>query len=447
MGSTFKSNDTSIAEILKDIESGEIQLPDFQRGWVWDDERIRALIVSIYSAYPVGALMFLEYGDDKVRFKYRAITGVSANRKPDMLVLDGQQRLTSIFCAMFCEKPVPTQTTKKEPIERYYYLDIKNCLKGLQDRTIDRLETILSVPSEKMIRSDFGRKIDLDLRTREDEFKLHFFPLSIVYDYIASGRWMDDYRAFHKYDRNVLEQLQIFNAQILVTIQSYVVPVIKLDRKAPKEAVCQVFENVNTGGVSLTVFELVTATFAADDFDLRSDWYGKDEEDKDGNKKHTEGRYERLVTKNRLLSVVSDVDFLVAATLLARYHAKEAGSESAPAVSCKKQDVLDLHLADYNKYAADLTEGFVQAANFLVEQRIFSERDLPYTTQFVPFSVLLAILKRRAQDGTVRSKLAQWYWCGVFGEMYGSANETRYAKDVNVQRRCYRSSETQWANL
>jgi uncharacterized protein with ParB-like and HNH nuclease domain len=47
MASTFKSNDTAIADILKDIANGANQLPDFQRGWVWDDDRIRALIASI----------------------------------------------------------------------------------------------------------------------------------------------------------------------------------------------------------------------------------------------------------------------------------------------------------------------------------------------------------------------------------------------------------------
>ncbi len=63
MGSTFKSNDTEMSEILKGIELGANQLPDFQRGWVWDDERICALIASISNSYPVGALMFLEYGE------------------------------------------------------------------------------------------------------------------------------------------------------------------------------------------------------------------------------------------------------------------------------------------------------------------------------------------------------------------------------------------------
>ena len=52
----------------------------------------------------------------------------------------------------------------------------------------------------------------------------------------------------------------------------YQIPVIQIGNDVPKEAVCQVFENVNQGGVSLTVFELVTATFAADNFELRKDW-------------------------------------------------------------------------------------------------------------------------------------------------------------------------------
>ena len=55
----FKTNDISIKEILEKINSGVAQLPDFQRGWVWDDYRIKSLIASISNSYPVGALMFL----------------------------------------------------------------------------------------------------------------------------------------------------------------------------------------------------------------------------------------------------------------------------------------------------------------------------------------------------------------------------------------------------
>jgi len=99
-------------------------------------------------------------------------------------------------------------------------------------------------------------------------------------------------------------------------------------------------------------------------------------------------------------------------------------------VTCKRKDVLSLSLDDYKAYVGALTDGYIKAAHFLVQQSILTTRDLPYTTQFVPLSVLMTILGSRAEDGVVKAKLAAWYWSGVFGEMYGGANETRYVKDV-----------------
>ena len=67
--------------------------------------------------------MFLEYGGENTRFKNRAFTGTDDGpvTKPDKLMLDGQQRLTSVFCAMFSKKVVETITEKKAKINRFYY--------------------------------------------------------------------------------------------------------------------------------------------------------------------------------------------------------------------------------------------------------------------------------------------------------------------------------------
>lgn len=189
MASSFYSNDVSISDTLSYISKGDVQLPDFQRGWVWDDYRIRALIASISSAYPVGAIMFLEYGGDNVRFKYRSFTGVDLNVRPDKLVLDGQQRLTSIYCSMGSTDVVKTTTDKKADINRFYYIDIVKSL----DSEVDRVDAILSIPENRMLKSDFGRQIDLDLSTKEKEFENHMFPLNIVYDHIACSNWQFDY--------------------------------------------------------------------------------------------------------------------------------------------------------------------------------------------------------------------------------------------------------------
>lgn len=419
MSSTFKSNDTAIGDILKNIENGQIQLPDFQRGWVWDDHRIKALIASISNAYPVGALMFLEFSENgEIRFKYRPFTGATATNIPEILVLDGQQRMTSIFNSLYSRKPVLTRTEKNKEIKRYYYLDIEKSLNS----TTDRVDAVLSIPEDKIIRTNFGRDIELDVSTREKEFANKMFPLNIVYDLMEFMDWLNGYQKYHNYDAVISQQFSEFNKDILNPIQSYKVPVITLGKNTTKDAVCQVFENVNTGGVSLTVFELVTATFAADNFELRKDW-------EDRMKKMIDASALSYANHDQaLLKVVSSSDFLTAITLLDRYYVRQNGGE---AISCKKRDVLKLTLDKYQKYSNELTEGFIKASNFMKEQRIFTARDLPYSTQLIPLSVMFTILKSKAQDSTVKQKISSWYWCGVFGEMYGGANETRFATDVS----------------
>ncbi|MDO4548172.1 MAG: DUF262 domain-containing protein [Clostridia bacterium] len=403
-----KSNDTPIHDILKNIDNGTTQLPDFQRGWVWDDERIRRLIASITCSYPIGAVMFLEYGGDGIRFKSRTFTNVTANGIiPKDLVLDGQQRLTSVYCAMYSRRPVPTQTVKKENIERFYYLDIVKCL----DPNTDRVDGIISVPSDKKLKEDFGRAVVTDVSTRQGEFEKHLFPLHIVFDSIALDEWKDEYRDFHS-NPEISRRLREFTAKVLNPIILYTLPVIQLDKETPKEAVCQVFENVNTGGVALTVFELVTASFATEDFVLRDDWDLRFDK-----LKQADGTFE-------LLSVVSASDFLVSMTLLAQV-------KNNRTLSCKRKDVLSLSLMDYKVYADMLTDGYIKTARFLVQESILSPRDLPYTTQLIPLAVLMTVLGDRTNDGIVKEKLSVWYWCGVFGEMYGAANETRYANDIS----------------
>lgn len=403
-----KSNDTSLQDILRGISSGITRLPDFQRGWVWDDERIRRLIASITNSYPIGAVVFLEYGEDGIRFQSRAFTNVPDDgKKPELLVLDGQQRLTSLYCSMYNDSPVPTQTINREDIERFYYLDIVKCL----DPEVDRVDAVVSIPADKKMKENFGRDVALDLSTRQGEFENHMFPLNIVYDSIRMDEWKDDYRDFHN-DAEISRRLRKFTAEVLNPIIQYTLPVIQLDRTTPKEAVCQVFENVNTGGVALTVFELVTAMFAVDDFVLRDDW-----EMRASKMKHTDGTFE-------LLSVVESTDFLSSATLLAQIKGNRT-------LAVKRKDVLSLTLSDYKANADALVEGYIKTARFLVQQGILAPRDLPYTSQLIPLAVLMTVLGNKTEDGVIRSKLAAWYWCGVFGEMYGSSNETRYASDVS----------------
>ena len=108
-----QSLDTNLSQLLAEVKSGSMQLPEFQRDWTWDDNRIRGIIASLSQGYPMGAIMRLQYGNPDIQFKYRTITGVKGvSVKPEHLILDGQQRLTSIYQATSSKEPVLTKTEK-----------------------------------------------------------------------------------------------------------------------------------------------------------------------------------------------------------------------------------------------------------------------------------------------------------------------------------------------
>jgi len=404
----MKTNNRQITDLMQAVGTGMVQLPDFQRDWVWDDGKIKKLIASVVHRFPVGAVMFLEYGSASSRFKCRPIKGVpdkAQNVTPGELVLDGQQRLTSLYTALYSEKPVRTKTDKGKLIHRYYYIDIEKSL----DPDADDEDIIISIPETKIVVADFGRQTVLDLSSPDKEYEKKLFPLNQILDFAKVMLWQNGYQAHYRFDPNAAQLFLKFSTEIITMVQRYEMPVITLDKSTSKEAVCRVFENVNTGGVSLTVFELVTAAFATDSFRLRKDW------------EERQAKY----FGGDILSSVTATDFLTALTLLASY--KRQGT-----VSCKKKDVLKLPLQDYLKYADVLCEGFAEAEKLLQEERIFVSRDLPYTTQLIPLAAICAVLLEGHQIhvANVKNKIRQWYWCGVFGELYGSANETRYANDI-----------------
>ena len=174
----FDTTKTDLAEILKHAHEGRLQLPDFQRSYVWGDGDVRALIASIARGFPVGALLTLESGGE-VRFKPRPIEGApDAKRDPETLLLDGQQRITSLYQALFSPVPVRTRKTNETTVERHYYLDMEKALIEGGDME----EAVVGVPADRVARRNFGREVERDLSTPEREWEQAMFPLDRTFD-------------------------------------------------------------------------------------------------------------------------------------------------------------------------------------------------------------------------------------------------------------------------
>ncbi|HEB89707.1 MAG TPA: DUF262 domain-containing protein [Deltaproteobacteria bacterium] len=416
IGASFDSTKTPLQDLLAWAHQGKLQLPDFQRGWVWDDERIRSLIASVSVSFPIGAVMLLETGGEHVRFKPRPLAGTDTSLRhvePETLILDGQQRLTSLYQALMGESAVETKDARGKAIRRWYYFDMKKAVANDDDRE----DAVRSVPEDRLVKT-FGGEIALDLTAPEREYAEDLFPANRVFQ---SAEWRQAYNQHWNYAPEKIQLYDAFEREVVKRFEQYQLPAIELKKETPKEAVCLVFERVNTGGVALNVFELLTAAFAADDFQLRDDW---------------DARERRLKGAHPVLASLQNDDFLQAISLLVTQERRRGALESgtapheAPGISCKRKDILRLEVGDWKTWADRVEEGFVRAARFLHGQKIFKARDLPYRTQLVPLAAIFVDLGKDGETEGARQKIARWYWCGVLGELYGGAIETRFARDL-----------------
>lgn len=308
---------------------------------------------------------------------------------------------------------VETKDAKGKPIRRWYYLDIKQAV-GNED---DREDAVLSVPEDRQVKA-FGGEITIDVTTPEKEYAYDLFPVNRIF---KSAEWRQAYNKYWNYAPEKIRLYDAFESEVIKRFEQYQVPVIELKKETPKEAVCLVFERVNTGGVALNVFELLTASFAADDFPLRDDW---------------NEREHRLKAQHPVLRGLQSDDFLQAISLLVTQARRReslatgATADKVPGIGCKRKDILKLEVADWQDWADRVEDGFVRAARFLYRQKIFKAGDLPYRTQLVPLAAILVDLGRDGETEGALQKIIRWYWCGVLGELYGGATETRFARDL-----------------
>jgi len=156
-----------------------------------------------------------------------------------------------------------------------------------------------------------------------------------------------------------------------------------------------------TGGIQLSVFELVTAQYAADGFNLRRDWYGEGQE---------KGRHAKLAAKP-LLKDTAATEFLQGISLLHTYERQlqdlndgKSGKAVTP-VSAKREHILSMPLSAYKKWADKLTSGFFETDQFLRHLGFHDPKFLPYRAQVIPLAATLALIGDRWLEPQVQDNV------------------------------------------
>ena len=378
------TNPRGLMDLLGYIERSEAALPDFQRDFVWDPSETQELIVSIASNYPAGSLLRIK--NVRNLFACREFAGAEPLKKetPNYLILDGQQRLTSLFQAFHGVG------------DSRYFLNIRKLADGQ-----DFEDCIFH------IRASQKRAIRLlDPKVQASEW---IMPLSVLKKgeggFQKWRRILED--ALLGEERDIaVEQLDKVAEDYIKTIDDYKFPVVTLSEDTGADAVCTIFETLNRTGVRLSPFELLTARFWPLGIRLRQLW-----QDACGAHPIIE---EFGMDPYYLLQSVA---------LLAKENP-----------SCKRSDVLNLDGDSIHKHWLPAVEGLAAGLKLLrSECGVMLPKWLPYSTMLVPLAAIMSkvIALKDAREGMGRHRVERWFWCSTFGQAYENSPNSQAARDYS----------------
>jgi hypothetical protein len=298
-------------------------------------------------------------------------------------VLDGQQRLTSLYQAFYGVG------------EHRFFVNLRQLIDG-----IDFEEAIFHL---RTARRRASRLEEFDIQASE-----LILPLGVLKGGTGGfGRWARSVsRKLDNSARIELEnQLDDIEEKWILPIDEYLFPVVTLSDQTGADAVCTIFETLNRTGVKLSVFELLTARFWPKNVNLRQLW------------SDAQHHYPALVDFEIDPYYVLQIISLVARTT----------------ACCKRGDVLNLETAHIEEWWDLAAAGLDEALRILREDcGVIVPRWLPYFTILIPFAA--ALVKRPMPKGpeaaVARSKLVRWFWCSVFGQSYENAPNSQAVKDL-----------------
>lgn len=388
---TFEVNPKSLKHLLQSIHERELALPDFQRDFVWQPRETEQLIESIVQNFPAGSLLFMAFRPDT--FSPREVQNApTLNGPPLQLVLDGQQRLTSLYQAFYGAG------------EHLYFIDFNHLIST--DPDVE--QAVFYKPkgrsgAYKGIKAQAQRLV---------------MPLGQLFGGSGFEGWLDaivDERSETGDDRTALRsRMRGARRTFIAPIEEYRFPVVTLAQTTSLEAVCSIFETLNRTGVRLSVFELLAARYYAKGLDLRSLW-------------------SNTRTSQNLLAEFAVDPYYVLQALALRVRR-----------SVKRGDVLRLAREDIERHWEPVTRGF-QSALMMLRDRcgVLTAKWLPYAYMLVPMAALWQEYIEVAGPGAAanRSKLEQWFWCAALNARYDRAANTQAAKDFAELRRWFEGAE------
>ena len=228
-------------------------LPNFQRDFVWTREEVADLVRSIVRGYFIGSLLLLRCDKDNPPFAPVFLRGskpLHSEPHPELLVLDGQQRLSSLIYAL----TAPDLSLKDSSKRRWFFIN---------------LDVLLEEPDNDEIVVDRARRELRGLDDQSVQFQERILPCTALLTAQGFYAWRDGFDDWAR-DNDTLAHQKYRQewrdgwTAAAASFQTFEVPLVELPRVDDSDSdsigrVCAIFEKLNSTGVDLSVYDLLTA--------------------------------------------------------------------------------------------------------------------------------------------------------------------------------------------
>lgn len=238
----FDNIPSKVADILSDVKNGRVGLPDLQRPFVWQDNKVRELLDSMMKGYPIGYIMLWASPDD-----YENTVHIGKNEKiykrPNDLVIDGQQRLTALLAAMY-GVTIMDKNYKERAIR-------------ISFNPLTREFAVWTPAFEKNPEwiSEISQVFAADEEHNISKFRKAYIKI------VNEGRAKNNEEELTEDEEDCIEE----NINDLLNLGIYSLPTLKINSKANEENVADIFVRVNSGGQNLTEKNFIETLIAVYD--------------------------------------------------------------------------------------------------------------------------------------------------------------------------------------
>ena len=390
----FQANPVHLDYLLQRIHNGALAIPDFQRDFTWEPKRTATLLRSMMSRFPAGTFLFWAVGADNNAFGWRPIEGApSRTTQPQELILDGQQRLTSLYRALNGVGDERFFLSVSRFVDLPSASNVDGRLREQQDVDFDYAVFWHAVESKEA----------KALESRAARIDAHVIAVD---EHRQFDDWLDEYAAHHAStmdEKTTKKLLREYRERYLSPLRSYGFPVVTLPSNTKIEAVATVFETINSTGKPLGVFELLTARFYPDKVHLRDLW-------------------DQAISDHQILEEFAVDAYSVLQAVTLRAHN-----------SAQRSDVLrKLSAADVEANWEVVTRGFARILELLqAECGVVAPKLLPYTMLLVPMAAVWDdVAKIKGPElANVLHRLKQFFWCTVFSTNYDQGANSQAGAD------------------